>query len=529
MFDDQTTGVFMTAESTKRQKAIRWFWFGLLAPAILLLVSALIPASGQNHDAANSSVTSARAHLLTLEGAIGPAATDYLVRGLETARSEGSRLVILQMDTPGGLDTAMRDIIRAILNSPVPVATFVSPSGARAASAGTYILYASHIAAMAPGTNLGAATPVQVGGMPGAPEPSDGGSERAERDEANNADDAASDDDASDADTPSESASDDAEPARDADRSARESEPATAMERKMINDAVAYIRELAELRGRNADWAERSVRDASSLGASEALDANVIDFVAESVDELLVKADGRRVKLAVGTVTLETAGLSVERIDPDWRNELLSIITNPNVAYILMLVGIYGIIFELANPGAIIPGVIGAISLLLGLFAFQALPINYAGFALMILGLALMVAEAFAPSFGILGIGGVVAFIAGSLLLVDTGVEAYELSMAVVIGVSLVSALMVIGIMRMALRAWRRRVVSGAEGMVGDQATAIDDFRAGAGHVRYHGEIWNATSDKPVRRGEALRVVSIDGLRMAVEPVSAESGQPSPA
>jgi membrane-bound serine protease (ClpP class) len=502
-----------------------WLWCAL--GWLLLALGALSGLHGEvSAQAGTQAAGGGRAHLLTVQGAIGPATTDYLVRGLEAARTEGSRLVILKLDTPGGLDTAMRDIIQAILNSPVPVATYVSPSGARAASAGTYILYASHVAAMAPGTNLGAATPVQIGGMPGAPAPNESADDGA-RDRGGDGEPTAEGESAPDG--AREEAGDAGQPTR-SERAARETEPATAMERKLINDAVAYIRELAELRGRNADWAERAVREGASLGAGEAIGQGVIDVVAESLEDLLLQIDGRSVRLAVGTVTLETAGLSVEAIDPDWRNELLSILTNPNVAYILMLIGIYGIIFELANPGAIVPGVIGGISLLLALFAFQALPINHAGFALMVLGLALMVAEAFAPSFGILGIGGVVAFIFGSLLLVDTGVEAFELSLAVVIGVGIVSALVVIGVSRMAFRAWRRRVVSGAKVMLGQRTVALDDFRRGQGQVRYQGEIWGARCDAPVRRGQSLRVVAIDGLNLTVEPaVPAATAETSPA
>ena len=298
-----------------------------------------------------------KAILLSVNDAIGPAITDYIERGLDKANEAGAEIVIIRLDTPGGLDLAMRSIIQAVIASPVPVAIHVAPSGARAASAGTYMMYAAHIAAMAPGTNLGAATPVQMGGMPGVEPP-----EKPAPPGAPDADDG-SDDETAAQEEPGETVPGNAD----------------AMRKKIVNDAAAYLRSLAELRGRNADWAEQAVREGASLSSEEALEAGVIDIIARDIPDLLQQVDGRTVTVQNAERTLNTGGLIVEAIEPDWRNKLLAIITNPNIAYILMLLGIYGLFFELANPGYVLPGVIGGISILLALYALQVLPVNYAG------------------------------------------------------------------------------------------------------------------------------------------------------
>lgn len=415
---------------------------------------------------------------LSIDGAIGPATQDYVERALDNAADAQAELVVIRMDTPGGLDTAMRAIVKRITNSPVPVATHVAPTGARAASAGTYILYASHIAAMASGTNLGAATPVQIGGI--APP---------------------------------------ASPAPDKDKP--QAEPATgngdAMQHKIVNDAVAYIRGLAELHGRNADWAEKAVREAASLPAADALKLKVIDLIAADTGDLLTQLDGREVKVLGTPRTLQTANALVRQLEPDWRSELLGVITNPNVAYILLLVGIYGLIFEFSNPGAVVPGTVGAIALLLALYAFQLLPINYAGMALMLLGVALMIGEAFAPSFGMLGIGGVIAFVIGSIILMDTQAPGFGIDLSVIATFAVLSVLMFVFVVGMALRARRRPVVSGQDELVGGIATVVEDFQ-GSGVVRIHSERWQARSAVPLRKDQQVRVTGVEGLVLRVEP-----------
>jgi membrane-bound serine protease (ClpP class) len=428
-------------------------------------------------------------HVLQVHDAIGPASADYIVRGLRKAQEAGAALVVLELDTPGGLDTSMRQIIQAILASSVPVATWVAPSGARAASAGTYILYASHVAAMAPSTTLGAATPVAIG-MPGG-----GG----------------------DAPSPARPAS---APASAPPASAPQADAMTA---KQVNDAAAFIRGLAQQRGRNAEWAERAVREAVSLTAAEAERERVIDVVARDLPELLDRIDGRSVRTPAGEVTLRTRGAETKRVLPGWRHQLLSVIASPSLALILMMLGIYGLLFEFSSPGFGVAGVVGAICLLLALFALQMLPINYAGLALLALGVALMAAEAVSPTFGVLGVGGLVAFVAGGVLLFDDDVPGYGVPLPLLLGMAALSALLIVGGGTMALRARRRPLDSGALQMVGAFGEVLEHDADGA-WVRVHGERWRARAGVPLAAGQRVRVTGLAGLTLQVEPVAADGG-----
>jgi len=420
--------------------------------------------------------------LLSIDGPIGPASADYVVRGMARAASDGSQLVILQMDTPGGLDTSMRAIVKAILSSPVPVAGLVAPGGARAASAGTYILYASHIAAMAPGTNLGAATPVQIGAPGVAPE----------------------------GDRPQGAAG----------------KPESMLAHKQVNDAAAYIRGLAQLRGRNADWAERAVREAVSLPADEALRLRVIDYLAADSAALMRQLDGSTVTVLGQARQLHTGGAALARIQPDWRVQLLSTITSPTIALLLLTVGVYGLVFEFISPGAVAPGVVGAICLLLALYGLQLLPVNYAGLALILLALLLMVAEAFLPSFGVVGIGGVAAFVAGALMLIDTDLPGYGLPLALIATVAVASALLLGAIATLALKTRRRPRIAGLDDMVGGIAEV--EAVPGAPHetwARLRGETWRVVSSAPLRHGQRVRVVARNGLLLDVVPIDDTQGE----
>jgi membrane-bound serine protease (ClpP class) len=422
--------------------------------------------------------------LLRVDGPIGPAIDDFFVRELRKADEADAALVLVTIDTPGGLDTSMRSMIKAILAADLPVVTYVSPSGARAASAGTYLMYASHVAAMAPGTNLGAATPIQIGGPPGAPQ------------------------------QPEKPVP---EPGEERGKAPAPADPA---ERKAVNDAVAYLRSLAELRGRNADWAEQAVREGASLSNRQAVQMGVVDLVADDVPALLAALDGREVRLPQRTVRLATDGLVLHEVEPDWRTELLALLTNPNIAYLLMLIGIYGLIAEAYNPGVLFPGVIGAICLLLALFAFQVLSVNYAGLALIALGVLLIVAESFVPAFGSLGLGGVVAFVFGSIMLLDSDVPGFGIAWQLIGTMGLLGALLLVTIVYFAMRARGQPQVSGDPAMLAEPAEAIEPFER-EGMVRVRGELWRARTSRPVHAGQHVRILRIDGLTLEVEPLDA--------
>ncbi len=416
---------------------------------------------------------------IDIDGAIGPATAEYVHDAGRQADEDGARAIVLRLDTPGGLSTSMHDIIADILASPIPVLCHVAPRGARAASAGTYIFYACHVSAMAPATHLGAATPVALGGRTPMPAPASS-----------------------------------ARPARKATPNADGAE-----RHKVLNDAIAYIRSLAQLRGRNADWAEQAVRGAATLTASEAVKRHVADFIADDTGDLLARADGRKVDVNGRTVTLHVAGLPVRDYAPGWRTRFLGIITNPTIAYMLLLAGIWGIILEVFHPGILWPGIGGAICLLVGLYALQMLPVNYAGLALMALGVGLLVAEVMVPSFGALGIGGVIAFVVGSIMLLNTDVPGYGVNLGVIGGIAF-SGIALLGlVLWLLMRSRRAHVVSGEQQMLDASGEMLEAVRAGGeAWARVYGERWRVRSDSDLPAGAEVRVTRRDGLLLWVAP-----------
>ncbi len=425
----------------------------------------------------NVNTTSLQIPLLAIKGAIGPAINDFLVREIIRANNQSNiPLIIITIDTPGGLSASLRDINKSILNSDIPVACLVHPPGARAASAGTYILYACHIAAMAPATTLGAATPVNIS-SPMTP------------------------------------------PTDDKDKKTTP----TAMEKKVLNDAIAYIRSLAQLRSRNEIWAEKAVSEAATLTAEEALEENVITLIAESPELLIKKLDGSQIPIKQKTAELVLTNAQIIDIKPDWRSQFIATITDPNIAYILMLLGIYGLLLEFYSPGIGIAGIIGGISLLIALYALQMLPLNFAGAALMLLGIALLVMESLVPSFGVFGIGGICAFTIGSIFLFDTKLEQFKVSIPIIASFAVVTGLFIVIALGFIYRARKNKIVSGQEEIINAWVTVEDDF-VGQGYVTFNGERWAASSKKALKKHQQVQVKSIEGLILVLAPTTAING-----
>lgn len=427
----------------------KWMWLLIL---LILVFSPILYAAE-------------KAIVLDVSGPIGPATQDYIERGIAYAKQEHAAVIVLQLDTPGGLDTSMRGINAAIITSPIPVITYVAPSGSRAASAGVYIMYASHLAAMAPGTNIGAASPVSLSG----------------------------------------------------ETKAADAKDQSAEEKKVVNDASAYVRSLAQLRGRNPDWAEQAVRKASSISAQEAKNLNVINEVADDYPQLMQKMDGHTVTIQGTSQTLNTKNLQLEHLTPDWRYQFLAFLTNPNVAYILMLIAIYGLFFELSNPGMVLPGVVGVICLLLVLYAFQLMPINYAGLTLIFIGIAFMIFEVYVSSFGIIGIGGVIAFIIGSIMLFDMRDANYHLNWSLIFAMSIISIAFFFLILTLVFRSQKKAVVTGQEGLIGSEGIVLSVMNEQT-IVRVQGEIWEAKSSRMLNPGQKVKVTKVHGLVLSVEP-----------
>ena len=465
----------------------RWWLLGLMVCCMLPLLAVRADTSPSAAQASGSPMVAR----IILDGPIGPAAAEYFDDASQRAEADGATAIVLQLDTPGGLSESMRQIIARMLASPIPVLVYVAPGGARAASAGTYILYAGQIAAMAPGTHLGAATPVSLGGSTPMPVPKA-----------------------------------DKSPAK-----ASSTEPATpnkpgddAESHKVLNDAIAYIRSLAQLRGRNAEWAEQAVRGAATLTASEAVKEHVIDFVASDTTDLLAKADGRKVQVGQRDVTLQLKGATVRDYAAGARTRFLAIITNPTIAYLLLLGGILGLGLEALHPGAMLPGIVGAICLLVGLYALQLLPVNYAGLALMALGIGLLVAEAVNPTVGAFGVGGLVSFVIGSVMLMRTGVPGYAVNLGVIAGIAVSFAVLLGLIVWMVFHARRARPFIGDEAMAAETGRLLQSVDAdGEGWIMLQGERWRVRSATALPAGAQVRVLSRHGLLLTVEPAQAEA------
>jgi membrane-bound serine protease (ClpP class) len=444
---------------------IRTRW--LLAWLMGLLIAVL---------AATSAAAQGSVFVTNIEGAIGVAAHRQITQAIEAAHAKQATALILRLDTPGGLVSSTRTIIQALIASPVPIIVYVAPSGARAASAGTFIVYAAHIAAMAPGTNIGAATPVEIGGLPGLPQPKD-------------------------------------------QQKDKQQDGTTAAQRKAINDVVALLRGLAQLRGRNAEWAEKAVREAATLTADEALKERVVEIVAPDLKSLLAQADGRKITVNGRESVLATKDASLVTFTPDWRTQLLAVISDPNVAFILLMIGIYGILLEFWNPGHFVSGTVGAIALLLALMALTILPVHYGALGLLILGIVLMIAEALSGGSIVLGIGGILAFVVGAIFLFEgPGADiSFAISLPLIIGLAVVTAALIFGVIAAALKARKRPAATGAEQLIGSVAQVVD-WHSPHGSVRVHGEIWAARSERTLKPGDSVRVVGRDRLTLIVEP-----------
>ena len=450
----------MRPPAAERSRAFR----ALALSAAIIGAAATVPAA--------SAAPDKRVLVVNIDGAISVAAARQLARAVEQAKKESATAIVVRLDTPGGLVSATRDIIREMIAAPVPIIIYVAPSGARAASAGTFVVYAAHLAAMAPGTNLGAATPIQLGGVPGAPQPKD----------------------------------------------EKRSEPTTG-ERKAINDAVAMLRSLAQLRGRDPDFADKAVREAATLTADEARKQGVVEIIAGSIEDLLAQADGRTVAVGTEQRTLATRDAALTIVEPDWRTRLLGVIADPNIAFILLLVGVYGVLFELWHPGAVLPGVLGGIALPLALIALSVLPVQYGALALLLLGIAMMLGEAFTPGIGLLGLGGLVAFLIGAFFLFEPEGSTINLavSIPVILGAALTCAGLTFGVIAAAMKARRRPAATGGEEMIASRGRVVD-WQGDRGNIRIHGEMWGARSGQDLKAGDPVRVVRREGLTLIVEP-----------